>query len=114
TPPVESDVARELILFDVSNRALPGYYWDFPTILDGEPLVCRGVYYLARGAEAPRIEIQDVLAEELRTRGLDISKFRKKRYAERGFHRAAPIAVRRVLLVGEAAGIDPVTGEGIA
>jgi flavin-dependent dehydrogenase len=114
TPPVESDVAREFLLFDVSNRGLSGYYWDFPTIVGGERLVCRGVYYLARGAPGPRVEIRDVLAEVLRARGLDFEKFRMKRYAERGFHRGAPIAVRRALLVGEAAGIDPVTGEGIA
>jgi flavin-dependent dehydrogenase len=114
TPCVEGDPSRDLILFDVSNRALSGYYWDFPTDEDGEPLVCRGVYYLARGADGPRVEIRDILAEELRTRGLDLEKFRKKRYAERGFHRSAPLAARRALLVGEAAGIDPVTGEGIA
>jgi flavin-dependent dehydrogenase len=114
TPSVDGDPSRDLIFFDVSNRALSGYYWDFPTIVDGEPLVCRGVYYLARGAAGPRAEIRDILAEELRTRGLDLEKFRKKRYAERGFHRAAALAARRALLVGEAAGIDPVTGEGIA
>jgi menaquinone-9 beta-reductase len=114
TPPIDGDVARDLILFDVSNRALSGYYWDFPTIVDGEPLVCRGVYYLARGSPGPRVEIRGILAEELRARGLDLEKLRKKRYAERGFHRGAPLAARRALLVGEAAGIDPVTGEGIA
>lgn len=114
TPPVDADVARDLILFDVSNRGLSGYYWDFPTVVRGEPLICRGVYYLSRGADGPRVEIRDILAEELRARGLDLENFRKKRYAERGFHRSAPLAARRTLLVGEAAGIDPVTGEGIA
>jgi flavin-dependent dehydrogenase len=114
TPPVDQDVARDLILFDVSNRTLSGYYWDFPTVVDGQPLVCRGVYYLARGSCGPRVEIRDILAAELRARGLDLETVRKKRYAERGFHRSAPLAVRRALLVGEAAGIDPVTGEGIA
>ena len=114
TPPVASDVARDLILFDVSNRALSGYYWDFPTVVNGEDLVCRGVYYLHRGASGPPAEIQDVLAEALRARGLDLATFRKKRYAERGFFRGGPLAVRRALLVGEAAGIDAVTGEGIA
>jgi flavin-dependent dehydrogenase len=114
TPPVERDAARDLILFDVSNRALSGYYWDFPTVIDGEPMVCRGVYYLARGARGRRTEIRDILANELRLRGLDLENYRKKRYAERGFHRGAPLSAPRVLLVGEAAGIDPVTGEGIA
>ena len=37
-----------------------------------------------------------------------------KRFAERGLAMHEPTAVPRALLVGEAAGIDPVLGEGIA
>jgi flavin-dependent dehydrogenase len=37
-----------------------------------------------------------------------------KRFAERGFDLHEPFAARRVVLVGEAAGIDGLTGEGIA
>lgn len=115
TDHVSSDLSRDLILFDVSNRSLTGYYWEFPTVVGGKALVCRGVYYLSRGASGgERVEIRDVLAAELLARGLDLAKLEKKRYAERGFHRGAPLSAPRALLVGEAAGIDPVTGEGIA
>jgi hypothetical protein len=58
--------------------------------------------------------VEDVLREELRARGLDLERHRKKRFAERGFDRAAKASRPRALLVGEALGIDPVTGEGIA
>ena len=114
TEPVESDVDRDLMLFDVSQRSLSGYYWDFPTIVDGRELVCRGVYLLRKGGAEPPIEIQSVLAAELNLRGLDLGRYKKKRYAERGFDLHAPLCRPRVLLIGEAAGIDPVTGEGIA
>ena len=43
---------------------------------------------------------------------VDLASF--KRFAERGLHPHEPTAADRVLLVGEAAGIDPVLGEGIA
>ena len=46
--------------------------------------------------------------------GLDLSGYKKKRYAERGFSPHEPASAPRLLLVGEAAGIDPITGEGIA
>ncbi|MEB2310760.1 MAG: NAD(P)/FAD-dependent oxidoreductase [Sorangiineae bacterium] len=114
TEPVAGDLSRDAILFDVSHRELPGYYWDFPTIVDGQELVCRGVYLLRMDDDQPAPEIQDVLEAELEKRGLRLADYKKKRYAERGFERHAPVSRANVLLVGEAAGIDPVTGEGIA
>ena len=114
TEAVEDDLPRDVLLFDASHRQLPGYYWDFPTIVEGRELMCRGVYLLSSGGETPRVQIQDILDAELKRRGLALSRYRKKRFAERGFEPHQPIAQPHVLLVGEAAGIDPVTGEGIA
>lgn len=114
TEPVEGDLSRDVLLFDASNRQLPGYYWDFPTLVHGREMVCRGVYLLKTGNNDPAIEIQDILSEQLEARGLNLSSFKKKRYAERGFEPHRPLSRSHVLLVGEAAGIDPVTGEGIA
>ncbi|MEZ4219545.1 MAG: NAD(P)/FAD-dependent oxidoreductase [Polyangiaceae bacterium] len=114
TEMVDEDLPRDVLLFDASHRRLPGYYWDFPTLVGGREMVCRGVYMLSSGETTPAVQIQDLLAEELAARGLDLTKFRKKRFAERGFEAHRPIAQPHVLLVGEAAGIDPVTGEGIA
>jgi flavin-dependent dehydrogenase len=114
TESVSSDLPREVILFDMSRRELPGYYWEFPTVVGGRELVCRGVYFLKSYGAPGKIEIEELLARELATRGLSLGDYEKKRYAERGFASSAPIASRRCLLAGEAAGIDPVTGEGIA
>lgn len=114
TEPVESDLPRDVILFDASHRELPGYYWDFPTLVAGKEMVCRGVYLLRSGEQTPKVQIQDVLAQELEQRGLSLGRYRKKRFAERGFEAHRPTAQPGVVLVGEAAGIDPVTGEGIA
>jgi flavin-dependent dehydrogenase len=114
TEPVSTDFRRDLLTFDLSRRDLRGYYWDFPTLVNGRPLVCRGVYGLkpAHGEQGP--ELDEVLSAALSARGLRLSDYKKKRYAERGFHRKGRVSAPRVLLVGEAAGIDPVTGEGIA
>jgi menaquinone-9 beta-reductase len=114
TEPVSSDLGREFLVFDIQNHALPGYYWDFPTLVGGSELMCRGVYLLKTGDADPALEIQEILAAELQARGLDLSRCRKKRFAERGFEVKAAYARRGALLVGEAAGIDPITGEGIA
>jgi menaquinone-9 beta-reductase len=108
TEAAPGDLPRDTVVFDFQTRELRGYAWDFPTLVDGRPLVCRGVYALGV-ADAPRAR----LAAYLAARGLDIARYRIKRFAERGFEPGAEVARPRVLLVGEAAGIDIATGEGI-
>jgi flavin-dependent dehydrogenase len=46
--------------------------------------------------------------------GLDVHAYKNKRYAERGIDFDHHLSQGPLMLVGEAAGIDPVTGEGIA
>jgi flavin-dependent dehydrogenase len=112
TEEVPGDPARDLLHFDAADGGLTGYAWDFPTIVDGRALVCRGVYHLK--LDDAEIDLRAMLAARLAERGLDIERYRIKRFAERGFELHQPFAAPRVLLVGEAAGIDGLTGEGIA
>jgi flavin-dependent dehydrogenase len=98
--------------FDIADQDFSGYAWDFPTIVDGRELVCRGVYHLK--LDERDVDIRARLDQRLRERGLDITRYKQKRFAERGFEPHQPYAAPRVALVGEAAGIDAVTGEGIA
>ncbi len=104
------DLPRDTAVFDFSTADLRGYAWDFPTQVAGAPLVCRGVYLLRTpGAEG----VRERIAAHLGARGLDLARYRLKQFAERGFEPGAEIARPRVLLAGEAAGIDIATGEGI-
>jgi len=103
------DQPRDTVVFDFQTSALRGYAWDFPTLVDGAPKVCRGVYVLGVAEDHPRARLADYLA----ARGLDIARYRIKQFAERGFEPGQPLSRPRVLLVGEAAGIDIATGEGI-
>jgi flavin-dependent dehydrogenase len=116
TENVRGDPDRRLLHFDASDRSLPGYAWDFPTVVGGRPLVCRGVYRLKldadRGDDGP--DVTALLAARLRAQGIDPARCKNKRYAERGYEPTACVARGALMLVGEAAGIDPVTGEGIA
>jgi flavin-dependent dehydrogenase len=110
TEGVADDLPRDTVVFDFARRDLAGYAWDFPTIVDGKPLVCRGAYVIRTlGADDARKRCAAYLAE----RGLRIENYRIKQFAERGWQPGAEIACPRVLLVGEAAGIDIATGEGI-
>src|SRR5690606_21027654 len=75
-------------------------------------LACRGVYAIVRGATSQRIDPGQILARRLHATGLEGGPMR--RFAERGLPLAAPLSAGRALLVGAAAGIAPVLGEGIA
>ena len=111
TEPTRDDLDRGLLLFDVSDRTFTGYAWDFPTIVDGRALVCRGVYWLNTG-RGPA-DVHGILAARLASIGLDLARYAQKRFAERGHAPPTVVARGPMLLVGEAAGVDPVTGEGI-
>ena len=112
TESVPSDPARDLLHFDAADSSLTGYTWDFPTLVDGRELVCRGIYHLK--LDDGSVDIHALLADRLAKRGLDLSRYKLKRFAERGFELHDPFAAPRVILAGEAAGIDGLTGEGIA
>lgn len=110
TEGLPADLPRDTVVFDFDAADLHGYAWDFPTLVDGAPLVCRGAYVIRNlGPDDARARV----AAYLTARGLDVKRYRLKQYAERGFDPGAEIAAPRVLLVGEAAGIDIATGEGI-
>jgi len=117
TEPTPADGPRDLLHFDMRDRSGAGYAWDFPTLVDGRELVCRGAYVLhldaLAGAVAPVVP-EPWLRARMAEMGLDLARYRIKRFAERGLEPGAPISRPRALLAGEAAGIDPMLGEGIA
>lgn len=120
TPAGEADgaVKRQLVDFDLTilEDGLEGYYWDFPTVIDGQLQVSRGIYHanLSR-PDAPSGEsVKDVLARALARRGVDITKVKLRPFSTRPYVPRSTAWARGVVLVGEACGIDRTTGEGIA
>lgn len=106
------DDDASLLAFDFRAQDLVGYGWDFPTLVEGRPLVCRGVYDLDWGASP--VDAAQRLTRHLEARGLAVHPSRFKRYSVRGLELQRPMSAPRVLLVGEAAGVDPLLGEGLA
>jgi menaquinone-9 beta-reductase len=110
---VKGDPPPSVLHFDVSHRRLNGYTWDFPTPLEGQVRMSRGVYGLVFPGDDPP-DVAGLLDRRLERLGLDPGAHRKRQMMERGFEAHQPFSRGRVLLVGEAAGVDPITGEGIA
>jgi flavin-dependent dehydrogenase len=110
--PADTGAARRLIDFDLSvlEDGLQGYYWDFPTIIDGAPHVSRGIYHANL---TPSSDVKGSLARALARRGVDIAKVKLRPFSTRPFVSTSVLAREGLVLVGEAAGIDRATGEGI-
>lgn len=113
TERVAGDGPEDVLAFDLSERGYLGYAWDFATPVDGRVMVSRGLYQLRLG-DGPHADVRDLLGARLARLGLRLADHRQKRFGERGFEHHRATSAPRVLLVGEAAGIDPLTGEGIA
>lgn len=112
----DGGVARGLIDFDLSvlDDGLKGYYWDFPTIIDGVRGVSRGIYHANLERENASADVKGALARALARRGVDIAKVKLKPFSTRPYVPSSVAAQDGLVLVGEAAGIDQTTGEGIA
>jgi flavin-dependent dehydrogenase len=103
--------ASDLLHFDFAAADLNGYAWDFPTLVDGQPKTCRGVYRFVRN---DRDNARERLRVHLRRSGLSLEDHEVRAFAEQGFDPRVALSKPRVLLVGEAAGVDFLSGEGIA
>lgn len=115
----DAGIGRGLVDFDLTvlEDGVEGYYWDFPTMLDGAVQVSRGIYHanLTRpDAGSMQGSVKDVLGRALARRGVDIAKVKLRPFSTRPFVPRSTGWVKGVLLVGEAYGIDQTTGEGIA
>ncbi len=99
--------------YDFDFRAVPagleGYAWAFPCLIDGRPHVNAGVY--SRRAAGSGAALTALLAAlEIELGG---ARVRHQSAPIRGVGRT-PFAAANVLLVGDAAGVEPLMGEGIS
>jgi flavin-dependent dehydrogenase len=93
--------------FRAVRGGLQGYAWSFPCLIDGAPHLNVGVYSLRRASQGAR------LAELLGERGA-ASGLSRKAHPIRLYEPGARISEPGVLLVGDAAGVEPLLGEGIS
>lgn len=110
-------VPRKHALFDFGPilSGLQGYYWEFPTIFEGAPMVSAGV---ADSRILERPGARSVLTELLDRRGGQVQSATDVHHARgapmRWFHPRTPQSVSRVLFAGDAAGAEPLFNEGIS
>ena len=100
--------------FGALRSHLQGYFWRFPSFQGGEPFLNEGIYDSRIDGRAPKAKIKKLLDQELRKTTPELSHIQPKGHPIRWFSPRNQISKDRVLLVGDAAGVDPLFGEGIS
>lgn len=103
------DAGRYDFDFRCCARGVRGYRWIFPCVVDGVPTANVGVYALPP-VDGVRLqaELRDLLGEI----GAELVTW--KAFPIRTLTRRSVLSAPGVVLVGDAAGVDPLMGEGIS
>jgi menaquinone-9 beta-reductase len=100
--------------FSKTRKDLQGYAWDFPTRVAGKPHFNRGIYDSRLRTNRPRASLPTLLDEALSEMGSDSQAAKIEGHPIHCFTPDNHFSSPRVVLVGDAAGADPLFGEGIA
>ncbi len=98
--------------FTLMNKGLRGYLWVFPAPHDRVNVGL--MHYPAKDQTLGGRELTELLREGLSHYNIDLPKSGVRGWPVWGYHPKAEISEAHVLTVGDAAGIDGLTGEGIA
>ena len=125
--PVEAARTREFVenryFFDFTcvRAGVRGYSWSFPCVIDGSPHLNIGIYdHCPRGAVVPG-QKKPALLEELRAAFPEIDlgrqatgSLRFRSFPIRWYDSTNRYESGRTILAGDAAGAEPLMGEGIS
>jgi flavin-dependent dehydrogenase len=95
------------------RNGIRGYAWSFPVIMQAQAWLNTGVGGFSLSQKKDK-SLTRVLEEFLGSRGISMDESRLEGHPIHWFHPSSRFSAHRVLLVGDAAGIDPLWGEGIS
>ncbi|MGZ6346410.1 MAG: FAD-dependent oxidoreductase [Anaerolineales bacterium] len=95
-------------------QGILGYSWDFPALEGKKPVRVRGIYDSNVYPLKTDVSLRDALADELNRHGYDLKNYKLEGHPLRWFEANSIFSAPRVLLAGDAAGVDALFGEGIS
>ncbi len=114
-PETTGEFQEHTAIFDFSPMlsGLQGYYWDIPVLMNQQALMNRGIYDSRIRKERPRAALKSLFEKQLEKHHHDMSAAQLKSHPITLYDRHTTLSKNRVLFVGDAAGTDPLFGEGI-
>ncbi len=112
---VDSEFGEKSIVLDWScfNQNIQGYMWHFPCIVDGNPYMNHGISDSMIVPLEDKGNLKQFFRMQLEERDLDIPLTKWKSHPIPFFNGERVLSEENVLLVGDAAGIEPLIGGGI-
>ena len=108
--------ASDAMLYDFTQlgEGLRGYVWIFP--VPGDRVNVGLMHFPSRepGCQRTGKELAALLGRALAARGVTLDEGALRGWPAWGYHPRTPVSAPHLLTVGDAAGIDALTGEGIA
>ncbi len=99
--------------FTLVRGALQGYYWDFPSLIEGTPYMNRGLYDARFAADRERAALPALLKESLEQRAPEHEMEDVQGHPIHWFTPWNRFSAPGAVLAGDSAGADPLFGEGI-
>jgi len=109
-------VADDEALLEFRNIAsgVQGYFWSFPMQVAGKSMRNLGIYD-SRTIDAPLAgSLKGFLEQELARQGIRVGDCKVEGHPIHLFAPRSVLSAPRILLAGDAAGVDPLLGEGIS
>ena len=102
-------------IFDFTpvSDTLQGYTWEFPSLVNGQPYFNYGVFDARIARDRPKAKLPAILGRSLRQWGANPDETKLQGHPIHWFSPRGTFARDRLVLVGDAAGVDPLFGEGI-
>lgn len=112
----QPEFGQGIAIFDFSKMeaGLQGYYWDFPSLVEGQPFMNRGVFDSRARPERRHVALKEILKDAMAQRQHNLDDYPLKGHPIHWFDKHGSFSRPHILLVGDAAGTDPLLGEGIA
>lgn len=103
-------------IFDFSYifQGAQGYFWRFPSPSPEHPANSWGVFDSRLFSSQSHGSLKHILDQGLEQHNGSINPYQIEGHPLRWYHPKSAIAAPRILLAGDAAGTDPVVGEGIS
>jgi flavin-dependent dehydrogenase len=115
-PSTQEEFVQGVAVFDFSyaTDGLQGYVWDFPSKLHGAAYMNRGAGDFRVYPERPMAPMKEFFGQYLQRKGITLSEHKLMGNPSRWYDPGATISTPGIILVGDAAGIEPMGGDGIS
>ena len=109
----EFDANAVTMDFTFASQNLQGYIWHFPCLKDGKPYMNHGICNARINEHKRSINLKDFFTRELKSRDINVPPSSWQGHPVPWNGDFSEMSKSNVILVGDAAGIEPLIGGGI-